>query len=216
LDNFDGSFRRKLNLSSAYHPETDGQTERTIGTFEELIRPYVSYLQTDWDKFIDLLEFAYNNSLHESTGQTPFRVVYIQHPVTLDDVSTRPLPKASDSKMEPAAVQKLLEANKNATNLEQEVIKRANERMLNTVNRQRTDLQFQVGDLVLLSTANLKLPLGTKRVKAFEPKFIGPFEVLEQVADGASIPNRSTVTYAIASDVSCVFVQTKRRGYGFG
>jgi GNAT superfamily N-acetyltransferase len=174
----------KLNLSSAYHPETDGQTERTIGTFEELIRPYVSYLQTDWDKFIDPLEFAYNNSLHESTGQTPFHVVYGQHPVTLDDVLTRPLPKASDSKLEPPAVQKLLEANKNAANLAQEVIKRTNERMLATVNRQRRDLQFQVGDLVLLSTANLKLPLGTKRVKKLAPKYIGPFEVLERVADG--------------------------------
>jgi hypothetical protein len=107
----------KLNLSSAFHPETDGQTERTIGTFEELIRPYVSYLQTDWDKFIDLLEFAYNNSLHESTGQTPFHVAYGQPPVTLDDVLTRPLPKVSDSKLEPPAVKKLLEANKNAANL---------------------------------------------------------------------------------------------------
>jgi hypothetical protein len=47
--------------------------------------------------------------------------------------------------------------------------------MLNTVNRQRRDLQFQVGDLVLLSTANLKLSLGTKRVKTFAPKLIGPF-----------------------------------------
>jgi hypothetical protein len=79
----------KLNLSSAYHPETDGQTERTIGTFEELIGHNVSYLQTDWDKCIDPLEFAYNISLRESTGQTPFHVVYGKHPVTLDDVLTR-------------------------------------------------------------------------------------------------------------------------------
>jgi hypothetical protein len=56
--------------------------------------------------------------------------------------------------------------------------------MLNTVNRQRRDLQCQVGDLVLLSAANLKLHLGTKHVKQFAPKFIGPFEVLERVADG--------------------------------
>jgi hypothetical protein len=53
-----------------------------------------------------------------------------------------------------------------------------------TVHRQRRDLQFQVGDLVLLRTANLKLPLGTKSVKTFVPKFIGPFEVLDRVADG--------------------------------
>jgi hypothetical protein len=141
-------------------------------------------LQTDWDKFIDPLEFANNNSLHESTGQTPFHVVYGQNPVTLDDVLTRPLPKASNSKLEPPAIQKLPEANKNAASIAQEVIKRTNERMPATVNRQRRDLQFQVGDLVLLGTANLKLPLGTKRVKKFAPKFIDPFEVLERVADG--------------------------------
>jgi Chromo (CHRromatin Organisation MOdifier) domain len=56
--------------------------------------------------------------------------------------------------------------------------------MLATVNRQRRDLQFQEGDMVLLSTANLKLPLGTKCVKMLAPKYIGPFEVLERVADG--------------------------------
>jgi hypothetical protein len=94
------------------------------------------------------------------------------------------LPKASDFQLEPPAVQRLLEANKNAASLAQEVIKRTNERMLATVNRQRRDLQFQVGDLLLLSTANKKLPLGTKRVKKFAPKFIGPFEVLQHVADG--------------------------------
>jgi transposase InsO family protein len=174
----------KLNLSSAYHPETDGQSERTIGTFEELIRPYVSYLQTDWDQFLDPLEFAYNNSLHESTGQTPFQVIYGQHPVTLDDVLTRPLPLANESKLDPPAVQKLLEASKKAADVAQGAIKRTNERMTATVNQQRKELQFQVGDLVLLSTANLKLPLGTKRIKKFAPKFIGPFAVLERVAEG--------------------------------
>jgi hypothetical protein len=66
----------KLNLSTAYHPQTDGQSERTIGTLEDMIRPYVCYLQTDWDHFLDQLEFAYNNSEHTSTGQTQFLVTY--------------------------------------------------------------------------------------------------------------------------------------------
>jgi hypothetical protein len=142
LDNVDGWFGCKTQSVICLPSGTDGQTEHTIGTFEELNRPYVSYLQTDWDKFIDPLEFAYNNSLHESTGQTPFHVVYGQYPVTLDDVLTRPLPKTSDSKLEPPAVQKLLEANKTAASIAQEVIKRTNERMLATVNLQRRDLQF--------------------------------------------------------------------------
>ena len=48
----------KLNLSTAYHPQTDGQSERTIGTFEEMVRPYVCYLQSDWDLYLAQLEFA--------------------------------------------------------------------------------------------------------------------------------------------------------------
>jgi hypothetical protein len=47
----------KLNLSTAYHPQTDGQSDLTIGTLENMIRPYV-YLQTDWDQYLDQLEFG--------------------------------------------------------------------------------------------------------------------------------------------------------------
>jgi putative transposase len=62
----------KLTLSTADRPQTDGQSERTIGTLEDMIRPYVCYLQTDWDQYLDQLEFAYNSSEHTSTGQTCF------------------------------------------------------------------------------------------------------------------------------------------------
>jgi Chromo (CHRromatin Organisation MOdifier) domain len=130
------------------------------------------------------LEFAYNNSLHDSTGQTPFHVLYGQHPVTLNDALTRSLPNANDSILEPPAVNKLIEATGQATALAQQSIKRANERMTANVNKSRRDIQFQVGDFVLLSTANLRLPLGTKRVKKLAPKFIGPFSILERIAEG--------------------------------
>jgi hypothetical protein len=54
-----------------------------------MIRPYVCYLQTDWDQYLDQLEFAYNNSEHTSTGQIPFLVTYTQHPNTMNDVLIR-------------------------------------------------------------------------------------------------------------------------------
>jgi hypothetical protein len=54
-----------------------------------MIRPYVCYLQTDWDQYLDQLEFSYNNSEHTSTGQIPFLVTYTQHPNTMDDVLIR-------------------------------------------------------------------------------------------------------------------------------
>jgi hypothetical protein len=110
--------------------------------------------------------------------------MYGQHPVTLNDALTRSLPNANDSILEPPAVNKLIEATGQATALAQQSIKRANERMTANVNKSRRDIQFQVGDLVLLSTANLRLPLGTKRIKKLAPKFIGPFSILERIAEG--------------------------------
>jgi hypothetical protein len=110
--------------------------------------------------------------------------MYGQHPVTLNDALTRSLPNANDSILEPPAVNKLIEGTGQATALSQPSIKRANDRMTANVNKSRRDIQFQVGDLVLLSTANLRLPLGTKRVKKLAPKFIGPFSILERIAEG--------------------------------
>jgi hypothetical protein len=65
----------KLNLSTAYHPQTDGQSERTISTLEDMIRPHVCYLQTDWDQYLDQLEFAYNNNEH-TTLRSKITITY--------------------------------------------------------------------------------------------------------------------------------------------
>jgi transposase InsO family protein len=170
----------RLNLSTAYHPETDGQTERTIGTFEDMIRPYVCYLQNDWDQYLDQLEFAYNNSEHASLGQTPFMVTYGQHPTTLDDVLTSPPP----TMLEPPAVQDLLDATERARHLAHHSVTQMNARMAATANRSRREVTFQVHDLVLLSTRHLRFPLGSTRVKKFASRWIGPFKVLASVADG--------------------------------
>jgi transposase InsO family protein len=61
----------KLAMSSTFHPQTDGQTERGNRTLEEMIRHYVSYRQDDWCEKLAYLEFAYNNEKNKTTGQTP-------------------------------------------------------------------------------------------------------------------------------------------------
>jgi hypothetical protein len=94
-----------MNLSTAYHPQTDGRLERAIVTLEDTIRPYVCYLQMDWDQYLDHLEFAYNNSEHTCTCETPFLVTNGQHPNTMNDITIRaPLDNEN-----PPAVQELLE-----------------------------------------------------------------------------------------------------------
>ncbi|KAJ9516246.1 hypothetical protein QJQ45_001132 [Haematococcus lacustris] len=72
----------RLLLSSAYHPQTDGQTERANRTVEDMLRPYVNDHKTDWDQHLAAVEFAYNNSEHVGTGFTPFYLNYGQPPNT--------------------------------------------------------------------------------------------------------------------------------------
>lgn len=62
----------RLNMTTAYHPEADGQTERMNRTLEEMLRAYIGPGQDDWDDLLPMLEFAYNSSVHSATGYTPF------------------------------------------------------------------------------------------------------------------------------------------------
>ncbi len=70
------SFRIELQLSIAFHPQTDGQTERRKSVLEQYLRSYVNYQQDDWASLLPLAEFAYNNAVHSSTGRAPFKSVY--------------------------------------------------------------------------------------------------------------------------------------------
>ena len=62
----------KANLSTAYHPETDGQTERVNQILEQYLWVYINYHQDDWVNLLPLAKFAYNNTLHSVTMVTPF------------------------------------------------------------------------------------------------------------------------------------------------
>ena len=70
----------KLAMSTAYHPQTDGQTERANRTLEDMLRACVSDRQDDWDEHLTAIEIAYNNSEQASTGFTPFYLNSGQHP----------------------------------------------------------------------------------------------------------------------------------------
>ena len=66
----------KLNMSTAYHPQTDGQSERTIQTLEDMLRVCVIDFKGTWDEHLPLIEFAYNNSYHASIGMPPYEALY--------------------------------------------------------------------------------------------------------------------------------------------
>jgi transposase InsO family protein len=70
----------KISLSTIYHPQTNGQIERVNQILKQYLRCIVNYQQDDWTNLLPLAEFAYNNTLHSSTKQTPFFSNYGHHP----------------------------------------------------------------------------------------------------------------------------------------
>ena len=65
----------RLHFSTAFHPQTDGQSERTIQTLEDMLRACALQFMGSWDKNLSLMEFAYNNSFHSSIGMAPFEAL---------------------------------------------------------------------------------------------------------------------------------------------
>ena len=78
----------KISMSSTYHPESDGQTERTNRSLEDMLRMYVGKRQLSWDKWLYLIHFAYNQQKHSSIGMSPFYALYDQECRTTMSLAT--------------------------------------------------------------------------------------------------------------------------------
>ncbi len=79
----------KSNASTAYHPQTDGQTERVNQEVEKYLRIFVNHLQDDWVEWLSLATFTHNNRTHSSTGKSPFKVNYGFNPPVLPGARTQ-------------------------------------------------------------------------------------------------------------------------------
>ena len=66
----------RVHLSTAYHPQTDGQSERTIQTLEDMLRACVIEYGGSWDTHLPLVEFSYNDAYHASIDMTPYKMLY--------------------------------------------------------------------------------------------------------------------------------------------
>ena len=156
--------------STAYHPQTDGQTERYNRVIEQALRMYVQPHGRDWDKFLPMCEFAINNGFHSSIGTTPFYMNYGFHPKTPLSL-TAPV-ASSESGPALSFLSELQTVQKSAT----EYIQKAQQRMRSYVNQHRKEINFHLGQLVLLKTTNLHLA-GPKK---FLPRYIGSFHVIKK------------------------------------
>lgn len=168
-----------LTLSTAYHPQTDGQTERANRTLEEMLRGYVSWAQDDWDQHLPVLELAYNSSIQASTGKSPFflnsgQEVRLPLDAAMSSIRNCSNPEAADRIR--ALHQGIVEAKR--------AIEKAQERQRKYADQHRRDVTFAVGDKVLLSTDHLQL-VGDRRTPKFSERFIGPFPIQRVVGPNA-------------------------------
>ncbi|KAL4039223.1 hypothetical protein IC575_002872 [Cucumis melo] len=163
----------RLDFSTTFHPQTDGQTERLNQVLEDMLGACALEFSGSWDSHLHLMEFGYNNSYQATIGMAPFEALYdkcCRSPVCWGEVGEQRL-------MGPELVQ--------STN---EAIQKIRSRMHTAQSRQksyadvrRKDLEFEIGDKVFLKVAPMRGVLRFERRRKLSPRFVGPFEILERI-----------------------------------
>ena len=166
----------RRRLSTAWHPQTDGQTERINQILEHYLRAFVNDEQTNWPLLLHDAEFSVNNAVNSTIGLTPFRALYGYNPEmhidVEDDATVGGVPAVADRIEKLQALRDKAEIH----------WRKAQEAHKKYYNKKRKPMSFQQGDLVVLSTQNLKLKVPHKKLA---PRFIGPFKILERIGQQA-------------------------------
>jgi hypothetical protein len=161
----------KLNFSSAYHPQTDGQTERTNQILEDMLRACTLKYGKSWDKSLPYAEFSYNNSYQASIDIAPFEALYGRQCRTLLFWS-----QTVESQVFGLKVLKDVERQ---VQIIRENLKIAPSRQKSYADNQRRDLSFEVGDFVYLKLSPMR---GTRKFKVngkLAPRYVGPFQIMD-------------------------------------
>jgi hypothetical protein len=160
-----------LAMSTAYHPQTDGQTERANRTLETILRHYVSFHQDDWDEHLTAAEIAINNSAAEATGFSPYFLNYGAHPpLPFDNI----VPTSRND-----TVAKTIDTFQRNLQITKERIRQAQAQQQVAANRRRRDVTFKEGEEVYLSTRNLRFKEGAIKL---HQKFVGPYRISKVVS----------------------------------
>lgn len=166
----------KRRLSTAFHPQTDGQTERQNQTLEHYLRVYCNEAQDDWASLLPVAEYAYHNSYHSALGCSPFYAMYGYNPTMQreveDDFNEGEVPAAKDRVDHLLCLRQTLEDRWRSVQ----------EQATKFYDKKHTPMKFQVGQLVMLSTKNLKLRRPSKKMS---PKYAGPFRIKDVIGQQA-------------------------------
>ena len=197
-----------LRMSSARHPETDGQSERTIRTISQYLRSFVKYNFKDWDLLLPLAEFAYNSAIHSATGMSPFQVVLGRQPLTPlafmkakidsgDEKVDQILEKHQEVRKvckrilesvglgpfavrEDVVTQEERQATQNLTSSQDKMKEREDEN--------RREVSFEEGERVLISTKDFdREQYSSRKCRKLGPKFIGPYKIRKNLGNNAYV-----------------------------
>jgi hypothetical protein len=167
----------KLNFGSAYHPQTDGQTERTNQVLEDMLRACALKHGGSWDKSLPFAEFSYNNSYQASLKMAPFEALYGRKCRT-------PLYWSETGESHLFGPEIIKEAERQVQ-VVRENLKVAQSRQKSYADTRRRELTFEEGDYVYLKVSPIR---GLRRFKVkgkLSPRYIGPFKILERKGEVA-------------------------------
>jgi hypothetical protein len=165
----------KLALSTAYHFQTDGQTERVNQELEQYLWLFTTERQDDWDKLLPLAEFQYNNYTHASTKETPFMLDTGRHPQMGFE------PREPPSRVE--AVNEFKDRMAATSEEAKAALVQAQDDMKRYYNRRRQPTpKFKVGDQVYLDASDIRTTCPSQKLAH---RWLGPYKILEMVGSHA-------------------------------
>ncbi|GJY38432.1 putative reverse transcriptase domain-containing protein [Tanacetum coccineum] len=167
----------RLDISTAYHPQTDGQSERTIQTLDDMLRAYVIDFGGSWNIHLPLAEFSYNNSYHSSLRCAPFEALYrkkCRSPVLWAKIGDIRL-------IGPEMVQETTDK----VVMIKDRLKAARDPQKSYADNRSKPLEFHVGDHVMLKVSPWKGVVRFGKKGKLAPRFVGPFEILERIGSMA-------------------------------
>jgi len=159
----------KNKMSMVFYPQTDGQTERINQELEQYLRMFIDQQQEQWPDWLGIAEFAYNNKAHSSTKTSLFKANYRQDPRMGFKVRKRGKYKGAEK-----FVEKMKEIQKEA----KAALGKVQEEMRKYADRKREEVdKYKVGDLVMLSTKDLKYQMIERRTEKLTERFVGPYKI---------------------------------------
>ena len=185
----------KSKLSTVFHSQTDRQTERVNQELEQYLRMFIDHRQEQWPEWLGTAEFAYNNKVHSSTRTSPFKANYEQDPR---------MGFEGRKKGKYAGAEKFIKKMKEIQGEVKAELGKAQEDMRKYANRKRSGVEeYKVGDLVMLSTKDLKYQMVGRRTEKLTERFVGPYKIKKIISSNAvELELPSTIKIHLVVNVS--------------